>query len=339
MSKPLVIINHVAAKARRVWPLVRHQLEASGIEFDVHETLQPGHATTTTRAALRNGVTTIAVVGGDGTLSEAAEGFFEFSEQLSEPPLPINSLASLAILPAGTGDDFARGLMGGQRAPLDTWIDIFIDHSRGQRGISRVDVLYGRCDEYTTPFICLNASTMGIGGETAARVSAQGRFMRRFSGEVRFAAAALGALAGWRERRVRVSIDDREIIEGTMNLAAIANALYAGGGMMLSPEARIDDGKLDVVTASGFTRGSVLRELARIHKGGHVANPKVRIAQGTRARIETFAPEDAMPIEVDGNVRGFTPVEFRVMPAALRCVVQNRERTGVPKRAARLGWW
>ena len=60
------------------------------------------------------------------------------------------------------------------------------------------------------------------------------------------------------------------------------------------------------------------RELARIHKGGHVANPKVRILQGTRVRIETFKPEDAMPIEADGNVRGFTPAEFQIIPGALK---------------------
>jgi len=74
---------------------------------------------------------------------------------------------------------------------------------------------------------------MGIGGETARRVAAQGEFIRRFSGEARFAAAAVAALIRWRERRVRVSIDaldrQREVIEGRMNLAAVANALYAGG--------------------------------------------------------------------------------------------------------------
>jgi diacylglycerol kinase family enzyme len=145
--------------------------------------------------------------------------------------------------------------------------------------------------------------------------------MRRFSGEARFAVAALAALAGWRERRVRVAIDDVEVIDGNMNLAAVANALYAGGGMMLSPQAKIDDGKLDVVTASGLNRASVVRELTRIHEGGHVANPKVRIVQGEGVSIETFSSEDAMPIEADGNVRGLTPVEFRVMPAALRFVV------------------
>jgi YegS/Rv2252/BmrU family lipid kinase len=319
---PLIIINHAAAKARKAWPIVRSRLLEEGTEFDFYDTTQPGDATRRVRAALHNGVTTVGVVGGDGTLSEAAEGFFEFSSTLENLPAPINAKAHLAIFPAGTGDDFARSQMG-QRESLQKWTDIFIAHCRGpeQETGRLVDVLYGLCDEYTTPFICLNASTMGIGGETAARVAAQGNFMRGFSGEARFAAAAIAALAGWRERRVRVSIDDTEIVDGKMNLVAVANALYAGGGMMLSPQAKIDDGKLDVVTASGLSRVQVMRELARIHQGGHVANPKVRITQGVGVSVETFSPEDAMPIEADGNVRGVTPVEFRVLPKALRFVV------------------
>ena len=327
VHRTLIIINNAAAKARRAWPIARKRLAAAGVEVDSYETTEPGDATTQTRAALKAGVTTIAIVGGDGTLSEAAEGFFEFTEHLDELPSPVNSAASLAILPAGTGDDFARGLRGGNRATLERWIDILISHHQVQdeKSTRLVDVLYGLCDGYKKPFICLNASTMGIGGETARRVAAQGEFIRGFSGEVRFAAAAMTALIRWRERRVRVSIDasDKhcEVIEGRMNLAAVANALYAGGGMMFSPQALLDDGMLDVVTACGLTRAGVMRELARIHKGGHVANPKVQIRQGTRVRVETFAPEDAMQIEADGNVRGVTPVEFRVMPRALRFVV------------------
>jgi len=321
-NRPLIIINNAAAKARQAWPVVRKRLEAAGIDFAVRETVQAGDATLRTRDALSNGVTTIAVVGGDGTLSEAAQGFFQFNQQVGELPLSINAHAQLAIIPAGTGDDFARSQMG-RREAVEKWADIFISHCHApaEDHVRLVDVLYGLCDGYRTPFICLNASTMGIGGETAARVAAQGNIMRRFSGEARFAAAALAALAHWRERRVRVSIDNREVIEGRMNLTAVANALYAGGGMMLSPQAKIDDGKLDVVTASGLNRAQVARELTRIHKGGHVANPRVRVVQGECVSVETFSPEDAMPIEVDGNVRGVTPVEFRVMPKALRFVV------------------
>lgn len=327
-DKPLIIINNAAARARTAWPMIRKQLEANGIVFEAYETTTAGDATGRTRAALRAGVTTIAIVGGDGTLSEAAEGFCEFNEDLSKLPAPINPAASLAIIPAGTGDDFARGLTG-RRAPLDEWVRTLIAHCIAQNleATRVVDVLYGLCDEYRKPFICLNASTMGIGGETAARVAAQGNFMRSFSGEARFAAAALAGLAFWRERRVKITVDDTDVIDQQMNLVAVANALYAGGGMMLSPEAQFDDGKLDVVSASGLNRTQVIRELARIHKGGHVANPKVRIVQGAKVRIETFSPEDAMTIEADGNVRGVTPVEFRVMPRALRFVAPKDLRT------------
>ena len=218
-NQPLIIVNSAAAKARQAWPVVQKYLEGGRVDFEVYETTKPGDATVRTRQALRAGATTIAVVGGDGTLSEAAQGFFELNERVADVPAPINPNAQLAVLPAGTGDDFARSQMG-RREPLGKWSDILISHCLAptESTIRVVDVLYGLCDQYRTPFICLNASTMGIGGETAARVAAQGSFMRRFSGEARFAAAALAALAGWRERRVRVSIDAIEVIEGNMNL-------------------------------------------------------------------------------------------------------------------------
>src|SRR6266540_1256732 len=151
---PLIILNNAAAKARQAWPIFRNCLEAGGIDFDVYETTQAGDATTRTREALIYGATTIAVVGGDGTLSEAAQGFFEFSERVRDLPSPINRQAQLAIIPAGTGDDFARSQMG-QREPLAKWIEILISQCRtpSDDNVRLVDVLYGLCDGYKTPFI------------------------------------------------------------------------------------------------------------------------------------------------------------------------------------------
>lgn len=321
MTRPLIIVNKSAARARRAWPIVRARLRAAAIEFDSYETTTAGDATVRTRAALEANCTTIAVVGGDGTLSEVAQGFFEFNKA-GALPQPINLKAAMAILPAGTGNDFARGIIG-RRASLENWIETLVSFLARPpaTGTRLFDVLFGTCDNYTTPFICLNASTMGIGGETASRVSSQGKLMRGLSGEGRFILAAAGALVAWRERRVRISIDGREVIDGPMNLVGVANGLYAGGGMMLSPGARADDGKLDVISVSGLTRLAVVREMQRIHRGGHIENQKVRVSQAKAVRIETFAPEDALLIEADGNLRGRTPVEFRVMPKAIRFVV------------------
>ena len=318
-SRPLIIINNTAAKARRVWPIAKAELEAHLIEFDFYETRKPGDATERSRSALHDGYTTVVVVGGDGTLSEAAEGFFDNNHAQPQRGV-INSDAALAVVPAGTGDDFARGI-NGHRAPFEYWLQTLIEHCSGNGTTRRVDVLDASSENYSHHFICLNASTMGIGGETAARVAAQKKLMRSFPGEFRFMAAALGALAAWRERPVRISVDGNLVTEASMNLVAVANGLYAGGGMMISPHATITDGKLDVITVSGLNRREVIRELPRIRRGGHVKNPKVNIVQGKHVRIETFDERDGLLIEADGNIRGRTPAEFRVMPSALKFVV------------------
>ena len=128
-TKLFIIINNVAAKARAAWPTVRERLQYGGIEFEAAETTAAGDATSRTRAALRAGYQTIAVIGGDGTLSEAAEGFFDLAKSTDPTLLPtsINPEAALAIIPAGTGDDFARGLTK-RRAPLTHWIELLVSH-------------------------------------------------------------------------------------------------------------------------------------------------------------------------------------------------------------------
>ncbi|MDQ3685808.1 MAG: hypothetical protein M3430_09430 [Acidobacteriota bacterium] len=329
-TRPLIIINKTAARARRAWPVIRATLAESGVQYDTCEPARAGDTEKETRASLRAGRRTVAIVGGDGTLSEAASGFFESCEESRDgrPPRALNERAALAVLPAGTGDDFARGLVG-KREPLQKWIERFIAHCRKEKieddknpAIRAVDVLYVMSDDGARRFICLNAATLGIGAEVAARVAAQGSALRRLSGEARFALAAVAALVAWRERRVRVRVDGGELIECATNLIAIVNGPFSGGGMNFSPTAETSDGLLDVVTACGISRIEILRELTRIHRGGHLANPKVRVVRGARVRVEAVnSQNDALGIEADGDVRGATPIEFRVMPRALRVVL------------------
>ncbi|MDQ3745479.1 MAG: hypothetical protein M3444_13960, partial [Acidobacteriota bacterium] len=104
------------------------------------------------------------------------------------------------------------------------------------------------------------------------------------------------------------------------NLLAVVNGIYAGGGMNFSPEASLTDGLLDVLAVCGISRAGLVRELTRVRRGGHLANPKIKLTRGTRVRVETHDPADSLPVEADGDVRGRTPAEFRVMPGALRVV-------------------
>jgi len=347
-TRPLIIINAAAARTRRAWPIIRDALARGRIRFDTCEPAQAGGTREQTRAGLCEGYRIIAVVGGDGTLSEAAAGFFESCEQTENDATPrrvgeveggskngghsgvlsdITDGAALAILPAGTGDDFARGLAGA-REPLENWVERLIKYCRrpgadlleGSPNLRVVDLLHAEIgDEEPRRFICLNAATLGIGAEVAERVAAQNGVVRKLPGEARFAAAAIGALAVWRERRVRVRVDGAAI-ECRTNMLAVVNGTYAGGGMNFAPAARPDDGVLDVMMACGVSRLGIMRELTRIHRGGHLANPRVRVLRGTRVRIEALDTTDALGVEADGDVRGTTPVEFRVMPRALRVI-------------------
>ena len=343
-TETLVVVNYNAARARAAWAHARSVLVARGVRFEAHEAKEAGDAQRATGSALGAGYRTIAVVGGDGTLGEVATGFFARQDArapeartTTTTPARINAEAALALLPAGTGNDFARGLEGG-RASLDGWLERLIRHVRRDddatthavaasttRAVARattraVDVLHGTIGDDARTFFCLNAATLGIGAEVAALVAAQGNAVRRLPGEARFALAAARALAGWRVRRISVRVDDAEAFECVTNLVAIANSPYAGGGMMFSPDARTDDGLLDVVTACRLTRASLMREMTRIHSGGHVRNPRVEIRRGARVRIEHLTPTDALAVEADGDVRGHTPLEFRVLAGALKVV-------------------
>jgi diacylglycerol kinase (ATP) len=340
-ARLFVIVNHTAARARLAWPRVREALVGAGVPFEVHESARQGETEEYTRAALAGGFETVAAVGGDGTLSAAAAGYFEPCANLSdeETPAPVNSSATLALLPAGTGDDFARGLTRGRREPLEAWLGRLVKHCRAGdaaagaegsdevgRGLRqaptarRVDVLLGSADGGARRFICLNAATLGIGAEVAGRVAAQGACVRRLPGEARFALAALPRLAAWRDRRVRVTVGGRLWHECGTNLLAVVNGTHAGGGMNFSPDASLDDGLLDVLAVCDISRPALLRELARVHTGGHVNNPNVKLTRATHVRIETLNPADPLALEADGDVRGQTPAEFRVLPSALRVV-------------------
>ncbi|HEX3558780.1 MAG TPA: diacylglycerol kinase family protein [Pyrinomonadaceae bacterium] len=325
MSEPsslFVIINNAAARARRAWPGIRAYLETERIRFSAHESVKPGETEKRTRAALAEGFATVAVVGGDGTLSAAASGYFEPCVGLATNARPraINAEAALAVLPAGTGDDFARGLAGGRRGTLEAWLARLVAHCREPAATRSVDVLLGSADAGAQRFVCLNAATLGIGAEVAGRVAAQGKRLRRLSGEMRFACAAVQSLAVWRNRRVRVCVEGRVWEECETNLLAVVNGPFAGGGMNFSPGASLTDGLLDVLAVCGLSRAGLLRELARVHRGGHLANPKVRLARGTSVRVEMADESGALAIEADGDVRGHTPAEFRVLASALRVV-------------------
>ena len=320
---PLILINPTSSRARSAWVRIKDALAKNAICYDVKETTTRGQGETLTRDALNAGYQTIAVVGGDGTISESVRGFFqEPNEDRDTFPLPVNPASALAILPGGTGNDFARGLMGG-RSPLDSWIERLVSHctrSTPDTSTTRVvDTIYAAVTGTPKNFVCLNAATIGVSADVAARVSRQGGMKRRLPGEVRFAMEGVHALRGWRNQAVQL-IADGQSVECHTSLIVVANGIFVGGGMKVAPDARVDDGKLDALSVCNLSRLQVLRKFRHLYSGKHVHDRKIVMLSGSQVRVETAAGAPPLPIEADGDVRGHTPATFRIIPSSLRIV-------------------
>lgn len=98
-------------------------------------------------------------------------------------------------------------------------------------------------------------------------------------------------------------------------LCAIANATSYGGGMLVAPQAQLDDGQFDICLIGEARRGEFLRAFPRVFKGTHISHPKVSMLRG---RVITLHSEPPLPVLVDGDVRGTTPVRFWIEPKTLR---------------------
>jgi|SRR5688572_4074712 len=320
-DRTLVLINPTSGRARNAWVRIKDALAKNDIPCDVEETTNRGEGETLTRDALNAGYQTIAVVGGDGTISETVRGFFQKPNEPGDtPPLPVNPTSALAILPGGTGNDFARGLMGG-RSPLDRWIERLISHcKRSKNDTTRVvDTIYAEVTGTPKHFVCLNAATIGVSADVAARVSRQGGVKRRLPGEVRFGIEGVHALRAWRNHAVQL-IADADSVTCRTSLIVVANGIFVGGGMKVAPGARVDDGKLDALTVCNLSRLQVLRHFSQIYSGKHVNNQQIVRLSGAEVRVETMDGAAPLPIEADGDVRGHTPATFRIIPGSLRIV-------------------
>lgn len=322
-DRTLILINPTSARARHTWARIEDSLAENAVTCDVEETTTRGQGETITREALNAGYQTIAVVGGDGTISESVRGFFQQPGAYSDtPPLPINPASALAILPGGTGNDFARGLMGG-RSPIDKWIERLVAHcKRSPHDASTtrvVDTIYAEVTGTPKNFVCLNAATIGVSADVAARVSRQGGMKRRLPGEVRFGIEGVHALRAWRNHAVQIIADGQSVACHT-SMVVVANGIFVGGGMKVAPGARVDDGKLDALTVCNLSRLQVLRQFTKIYSGKHVTSQKIVMLSGAEVRVETVNGAPALPIEADGDVRGHTPATFRIIPSSLRLV-------------------
>ena len=268
------------------------------------------HAAELTRAALKAGYDLIVAVGGDGTMNEVVNGFFQPARP-GEPPKPVQSGAALAMLPRGTGGDLRRSV------GLDRNLDRCAARLSGERGavdVGRVD--YVADDGSAASRYFINVGEVGVGARV---VEIANRSSKRLGGRVTFLLASLRALAGWHDQHVRASFDGGPAEDLSVTSLAIANGKYFGGGMMVAPEALLDDGKFHVTIWSGYGLSDFVFKSGSMYDGSHVNLKGTRTRTARTVRVDP-AGSEPVDIEVDGERLGRLPATFTILPGALQLV-------------------
>lgn len=307
-------MNPGAARATtlRRWYKARRELERLGIHTKEHVTGGPGEAVEVTRRALSDGVRRVVSVGGDGTLNEVVNGYLDPSGQ------PTNPDAVIGILPSGTGGDFRKSL-GIQN--LTQAIEALAGNATRLVDAGTATLCDDEGRKVSRHFI--NMASFGFGGQVVNIVN-RWRYSLPWwvGGRVRFLAAAIRALDRYRNVDVRIGLDEKPDLAISTNLFVVGNGQFAGGGMMLAPNARMDDGLFDVLLVNGATRLDVLKELPRIRDGRHLKNPKVGEARASKVSIIS---SERMPVDLDGESAGFTPAHLAVLPSTVRICVPDSQ--------------
>ena len=257
------------------------------------ETREAGHATALAAEAARARVPLVVAVGGDGTLNEVVNGLLPLRE---EYPVTVGALLT------GRGRDASRnlGLARDERRAAQRLVEA--------RAVAR-DVGLARWPGGQRFF--LGWVGAGFDAVVAERAGTRG-------GRLIYVSAVLTSLYDYRPAEMTVRLDDADAWAGPAASVVVCNGGFFGGGMRIAPEARPDDGLLDVVRLGALGRAELVRWLPTVYWGGHLANPKITTARARHVRIDAATP---IQVQLDGELGIQTPLDIAILPAALRLIV------------------
>ena len=311
MSLPLVIVNPESAggATRDAWPGIASELATHFGSFTPQFTTRAGEGIEIAANAARKGTKLIIACGGDGTISEVANGI-----------LSVDGEAVLGILPSGTGGDFRRTV--GIPARVAGAARILRD---GQTRLIDVGkVTFTNDDGELESRYFLGVASFGMSADVIARVKEGGpdwlptRGPKWLTGRLSFAVAMLQTAAKKSATRVVVQLDDDPVRHMTVANLCIANARYFGGGMKIAPNAKLADGKFDVVSVGDLGAARILGNAPRLYLGAHLSMAEVGHALAAKISARSVDKNERVEVEVDGEILGHLPATFQILPRALR---------------------
>jgi len=303
--KTFVVANPAAAggRAGKHWPKISRELRDAIGDFDSALTEKPGDATKLVRSAVANGAKTIIAVGGDGTINEAVNGLCDGENA------PVEDV-TLGFVMYGTGGDFRRSF------DMPKGVSAAIERLKSGRTqvIDLGRLRYTSNDGTQSLRWFNNISSFGFSGEVVRAVNAA-RFSKLLGGKFSFFWNSFLELRKYQGCKVDIAIDGNTITENVCT-AAVCNGRFFGGGMMMAPDAQLDDGSFDVVIVRQDPPLTIF-DMRLLYSGAHLKHPNVSVYRGRKIEAKPLS-NTPIYLDVEGEAPGSLPATFEVVPRALR---------------------
>lgn len=266
-----ILINPVSGKGKSLIALktIESLLQQKKIEYNIHMTEYPHHATQIVKKLNEAESTNLIVLGGDGTFNEALNGITNFESII------------VGFIPCGTGNDYVKSTS----VPKDTVkaLNLILEGNIGYTDFFQLD---GKR--------ALNCAGAGMDVDVLVRYST----MKAFKGKIKYYASLIDVLLHLRFHKMKINIDGVES-EKSVFIAAIANGKYFGGGMPISPLSDTNDGVFNVVIVNEIKPRQVFGMLLKFLKGKHISEP---CTETFTAKEITITLLDEGKTQVDGEV-------------------------------------
>ena len=297
--KHIFIINPAAGvgtSEKEILPQVIKFIKENGDDFEIHRSLNKAEIGTYVRARASAGTPVrFYAVGGDGTICDVLNGMAEYGN------------AELAIIPCGSGNDFARNF-----THKENFFNIqnFVDGE-----IEYVDII-----KYNDSY-CMNM--LNIGTDCDINIYAtQLRAQKKFKGAMSYVASALKILPKSQSYDMEYTDENGQFHRENILLVAVGNGKFCGGGFKACPKASITDGLMDVGVLRPIKGLKLMEMLVKYHQGIHLkdreAEKYVKYMQLSEFRL---IPHQDVFVCVDGETEKGVETYFKVIPKAIKFVI------------------
>jgi len=293
--KHLFIINPAAGKGNtsKIIPSIKKIFDNREDEYIIELTEYEGHATEIVKEYVSKDKYRVYSVGGDGTLNEVLNGI-------------VNSNSSLAVIPSGTGNDFIKSITEDYKTE-----DILLRTIEGQEELIDLATVNGR--------FFINIASVGFDAEVVYNTI---KFKRLplVKGKFAYILGILATLFTYRSRNLSIEVDDK-IINVKATLLAVANGKCYGGGMLVAPKAKVNDGVFEICIVKHLPKLKIAGLFPLLIKGEHESMDVVSMLKGKRVKVVS---DKDIAINIDGEVDKVREACFEIIPNKIEVVMPKK---------------